>query len=103
MALVQEVELPETKMALLNTISIIVERLEHHVSSTSLSTDTTDVPDHTLCEQYRLITPTALGAVGRGAFDEASNLDHPCPSDKCYEGRFSDISLVISTHHPKRN
>ena len=32
MALVQEVELPETKMALLNTISVIVERLEHHVS-----------------------------------------------------------------------
>ena len=33
MALVQEVELPETKMALLNTISLIVLRLEHHVSS----------------------------------------------------------------------
>lgn len=32
MALVQEVELPETKMALLNTISIIVERLEHHIT-----------------------------------------------------------------------
>ena len=32
MALVQEVELPETKMALLNTISLIVYRLEHHVS-----------------------------------------------------------------------
>ena len=32
MALVQEVELPETKMALLNTISLIVLRLEHHVS-----------------------------------------------------------------------
>lgn len=32
MALVQEVELAETKMALLNTISIIVERLEHNVS-----------------------------------------------------------------------
>lgn len=31
MALVQEVELQETKMALLNTISVIVERLEHHV------------------------------------------------------------------------
>lgn len=31
MALVQEVELPETKMALLSTISVIVERLEHHV------------------------------------------------------------------------
>ena len=31
MALVQEVELPETKMALLNTISLIVYRLEHHV------------------------------------------------------------------------
>ena len=32
MALVQEMELPETKMALLNTISVIVERLEHNVS-----------------------------------------------------------------------
>ncbi|KAJ4363912.1 hypothetical protein N0V83_009364 [Neocucurbitaria cava] len=32
MALVQEVELPETKMALLNTISVIVERLEHHIT-----------------------------------------------------------------------
>lgn len=37
MALVQEVELPETKMALLNTISVIVERLEHHVGSLHLS------------------------------------------------------------------
>lgn len=33
MALIGEVELSETKMALLNTISVVVERLEHHVSS----------------------------------------------------------------------
>jgi len=33
MALVQEVELAETKMALLNTISVVVERLEHNVSA----------------------------------------------------------------------
>jgi DNA-binding protein len=33
MALVEEVEHPETKMALLNTISNIVFRLEHHVSA----------------------------------------------------------------------
>ncbi|KAF2002151.1 ARM repeat-containing protein [Amniculicola lignicola CBS 123094] len=32
MALVQEVELPETKMALLNTISIIVVRLENNIT-----------------------------------------------------------------------
>ena len=32
MALVQEVDLPDTKMALLNTISLVVYRLEHHVS-----------------------------------------------------------------------
>jgi len=31
MILVEEVELSETKMALLSTISIIVQRLEHHV------------------------------------------------------------------------
>lgn len=36
MALVQEAELPETKMALLNTISLIVERMEHHVSEVYL-------------------------------------------------------------------
>ena len=36
MALVQEVELPETKMALLNTISLVVYRLEHHVSQSML-------------------------------------------------------------------
>lgn len=33
MALVQEVELQETKMALLGTISSVVERLEHHVGT----------------------------------------------------------------------
>ena len=32
MELVEEVELGETKMALLNTISVIVERLEHHIT-----------------------------------------------------------------------
>ena len=32
MGLVQEASLSETKMALLNTISSIVERLDHHVS-----------------------------------------------------------------------
>lgn len=38
MALVQEVDLPDTKMALLNTISIIVERMEHHVGQHHLHT-----------------------------------------------------------------
>lgn len=32
MQLIDDVELTETKMALLNTISVIVERLEHHIS-----------------------------------------------------------------------
>ncbi|KAI9801900.1 MAG: hypothetical protein M1833_002214 [Piccolia ochrophora] len=32
MALIEEAELTETKMALLNTVSVIVERLEHHIS-----------------------------------------------------------------------
>ncbi|TKA76307.1 hypothetical protein B0A49_01673 [Cryomyces minteri] len=32
MALIEEVELTETKMVLLNTISIVVERLEHHIT-----------------------------------------------------------------------
>lgn len=31
MALIEEVELPETKMALLNTISVIVTKMENHV------------------------------------------------------------------------
>jgi hypothetical protein len=36
MALVQEVELAETKMALLNTISVVVERMEHNVSGKNM-------------------------------------------------------------------
>lgn len=32
MALIEEVELPDTKMALLNTISVIVTRMEQHIS-----------------------------------------------------------------------
>ena len=31
MALIEEVELSETKMALLNTVNVIVSRMEHHV------------------------------------------------------------------------
>ena len=33
MALIKEVELSETKMALLNTVNIIVSRMEHHVTN----------------------------------------------------------------------
>lgn len=33
MSLIEEVDLPETKMALLNTISVIVVKMEHHISS----------------------------------------------------------------------
>lgn len=33
MKLIEEIESSETKMALLNTISVLVERLEHHVSN----------------------------------------------------------------------
>jgi len=43
MALVQEVELQETKMALLNTISSIVERMEHHVGMKYLGKYVTDI------------------------------------------------------------
>ncbi|KAI9849400.1 MAG: hypothetical protein M1838_000173, partial [Thelocarpon superellum] len=32
MALIREIELTETKMALLNTVSVIVERMEHHIT-----------------------------------------------------------------------
>ena len=64
MALVQEVDLPDTKMALLNTISIIVERLEHHVSQWPFGANAdTDLTDHTLREQYRLSPTASVGAV----------------------------------------
>jgi hypothetical protein len=53
MALVQEVELPETKMALLNTISVVVERLEHNVRTLSPCSSPANTP-----RSHR--TPTAL-------------------------------------------
>jgi hypothetical protein len=42
MALIEEVELSETKLALLNTISVIAERMEHHVRRISISTNSAD-------------------------------------------------------------
>ena len=39
MALIQEVELTDTKLALLHTIDIIVERMEHSVSPTQVLDD----------------------------------------------------------------
>ena len=52
MALIEEVELTETKMALLNTISVVVERLEHNVRVTRCSLrvgSLTYHADHSIC------------------------------------------------------
>jgi hypothetical protein len=66
MALVQEVELAETKMALLNTISIIVERLEHNVCAKfGLFAHQLMSPDYTLRQQHRRPTTAAMGTVRR--------------------------------------
>ena len=43
MAVVQEVELPETKIALLNTLSSLVIRMEHHVGTLLLTTRRKDI------------------------------------------------------------
>jgi hypothetical protein len=87
MALVQEVELQETKMALLNTISIIVERMEHNVRIlTTISEVANQIPDHTVCEQHHLSPTSTVGRIWGRASHETSNPDHPCSSHKCHEG-----------------
>ena len=102
MALVQEVELPETKMALLNTISVIVERMEHHVCSQSdpffLGLTKTD---YALRKQCRLLASASMGTVGRGTFDEASHLNHTFSFDKCHESRVTVIPRLFPSHYPE--
>lgn len=103
MALVQEVELPETKMALLNTISVIVERMEHHVSQLKSFTRTqVNIPDHTLCKQYCKPASASLGTVWQRASHEASNSHYAIAFNKCHEGRLARLSRFIPAHHSKR-
>ena len=65
MALVQEVELAETKMALLNTISVIVERLEHHVSLPPSRSYLSNILDYPIRQQHRQYPATPLGTIRR--------------------------------------
>ena len=98
-----EVDLPDTKMALLNTISIIVERLEHHVSAAVFNlVPCADNLDHPLREQHRLPTSAPLGAVwGRTPY-EASYSHTSSSFDQRYEGRITQLPCIIPAHHSER-
>jgi hypothetical protein len=104
MALVREVDLPDTKMALLNTISIIVERLEHHVSQRSFyRAMDANRSDHTVCKQHCYPFTAPLGAIWRRTPHEAG-YSHPSGTlDKRNESRISFFPCVIPTHHPERH
>ena len=104
MALVQEVDLPDTKMALLNTISIIVERLEHHVSSRlSLNDTLLKATDYTLRQQHRLPPPTPLVAIRGRAPHETSHPDSPRAPHKRHESRLAHLPRLLPAHHPERH
>ena len=101
MALVQEVDLPDTKMALLNTISIIVERLEYHVSrNTPDKPVNADRSDHTVRQQHRQPSATPLGAIRRGTPHEASHPYAPRAPHKRHESRLSHLPHLLPAHHP---
>jgi hypothetical protein len=104
MALVQEVDLPDTKMALLNTISIIVERLEHHVSMITLNTvASADSIDHTVRQQHCRPATTIMGAVWRAASHEASHSHSAGSPDQRYESRVTQLPRLVPAYHPKRH
>jgi hypothetical protein len=100
MALVQEVDLPDTKMALLNTISIIVERLEHHVSTLYMTHDVANCVDYTICKQHHSTPAAALGAVRRGASHEAGHPHPSYPPHQCNEGRVPLLPRLVPPHCP---
>ena len=102
MALVQEVDLPDTKMALLNTISIIVERLEYHVSMIIPDTvASADSLDHTVRQQHRRPATAIMGAVWRTAPHEASYSHSAGSPDERYEGRVTQLPCLVPAYHPK--
>lgn len=64
MQLVEEVDLGETKMALLGTISVIIVKMGHHVCHNSLfeSSPTNGVSDLSICRPNRVAPASSMGS-----------------------------------------
>lgn len=76
MALVQEVELSETKMALLDTVRVVVVKMEDHVCSpveTHCRARADVFADYSLLGSDIGIAASAVGTFGRGTLDETGD------------------------------
>ena len=98
MALVQEVELSETKMGLLETVRVVVVKMEHHVSlmdAAILEDDINETADCSFRRSDSLAAPATLGRVGRRTPDEAGNFESSLGLDPFAE---AGIRAVSSAH-----
>ena len=96
MALVEEVELPETKMALLNTISVIVARMEQHVCPSKQRTwsGALTVPDFSLCGSNHIPSSSSLGPSWRRVPDETVYSRHIISASNLNAGGIPEIPSI---------
>ena len=103
MNLIQEAELPETKMGLLETVRVVVVKMEDHVSIVSHTRypNANRGIDITVRRPDCVFAPAAVGTIGRSTFDEAGYFDSAIFIDALDEGRFRPVSLYDSSPNPQ--
>jgi hypothetical protein len=106
MNLIQEVELPETKMGLLETVRVVVVKMEDHVRNPHTSeywagTDRQKSLDFSIYgSDYIIVTPV-MGTIGRSSFNETSNPDSSMLIDPFDERKLCSISFHDSSPNPQ--
>ncbi len=101
MELTKEVELPETKMALLNTISVIVLRMERHVQSpiTAFMKKANFLLDIPIRIPNCVTPPSSLGPSRRGISHETDNPLHSSRPRNLHERRLPPLPSSNTTPH----
>lgn len=89
MALIQEVELSDTKMGLLETVRVAVVKMENHVCFQDPVKENLNIltlPDLSFLGSNNVVTTATMGAIWGGALDEAGDSDPTFLTDPFLEG-----------------
>jgi hypothetical protein len=96
MSLIQEVELPETKMGLLESVRVLVVKMEHHVctpSSTAVSVFANAPSDRAILGPDIGSTASIVGAIRRGASYETGHSNVNLVPYTFFEAGLHQVSL----------
>jgi hypothetical protein len=105
MALIQEVELPETKMGLLETVRVAVVKMEDHVCENWALLELTQlmIADLSFLRPNNVFTPATVGTIRRGTFDEAGHPNFALVINRVIEGKVCEIPCRYPPTHTQFN